>query len=426
MNRREFLATPLALAACADVSPTPPTDLSSRTPAGPATIRDPITLDGWAAQSPNEIHAVFASGVRLDIASRADLDAALRLGDKPKLLRIHGRIDLSEGRGAAQFTDPAFDFDAYCRAYSPQASGRRALAGPLEEARKRSAQRQAAAIVVNVPPRTAIVGATADAGFADGTLMLERTHDVAIRNLHFHGVRDHFPAWDPLDGREGEWNSEYDAVSLRRSTRAWVDHCSFRSLHPARDRIFGRIFETNDGLLDITLQSDLVTVSWCRFANHDKTMLIGGSDRHEADEGLLRVSLHHNLWENCAERTPRVRFGRVHVANNLFVATDAARYGYSIGLGKRCRIVSEENAWELAPGIDDGKLLRNWGGTQFSDRGSIRNGRPLDLVAAFRRTYPAVELDDQRAFDPPPILGRVAAAEVATRVREGAGARRIE
>lgn len=30
--------------------------------------------------------------------------------------------------------------------------------------------------------------------------------------------------------------------------------------------------------------SDLVTVSWCRFSRHDKTMLIGGNDRHEDDE----------------------------------------------------------------------------------------------------------------------------------------------
>jgi hypothetical protein len=32
--------------------------------------------------------------------------------------------------------------------------------------------------------------------------------------------------------------------------------------------------------------------------------LIGGSDRNVADEGHLRVTLHHNLWEDCAERTP--------------------------------------------------------------------------------------------------------------------------
>jgi pectate lyase len=67
----------------------------------------------------------------------------------------------------------------------------------------------------------------------------------------------------------------------------WVDHCTFESRYPPTTRIFERIFETNDGLLDITLASDLVTVSWCRFARHDKTMLIGGSDRHETDEGTF-------------------------------------------------------------------------------------------------------------------------------------------
>jgi len=344
------------------------------------------------------------------------------LGDRPKVLRVHGRIDLARGRGAKDFADPAFDFDAYCRAYSPEAWGRRALTGPLEEARKRSVARQAAEVVVKVPPRTAIVGVTPDAGFADGAIVLTGTRDVILQDLHFHGVRDHFPAWDPLDGSKGEWNSDYDAVSIVGSRRVWVDHCTFRSAHPPVDRIFGRTFETNDGLLDITRASDLVTVSWCRFSKHDKTMLIGGSDRHVDDEPHLRVTLHHNLWEDCAERTPRVRFGRVHVVNNLFVATDPGHYGYSIGLGRRSRIVSEANAWELAPGIDDTRILRNWSGTQFSDQGSIRDGRPIDLAAAFRRANPAVDLDTRPAFDPPPVAGRCAATEVGQRVRAGAGA----
>jgi len=404
VKRREFLVTPLALAGC-------------------ATLESRTGVDGWAAvEGAADIQGALSSQRSLDIRSRADLDAAVRLGDPPKLLRVHGLIDLAEGRGAAAFTDPLFDFDAYCRAYSPQAWGRRELSGPLEEARKRSAARQSAAIVVKVPPRTAIFGATPDAGFVNGTLMIERSHGVALRNLNFHGVRDHFPAWDPLDGSEGEWNSEYDAVSLRGGRSVWVDHCTFESRYPPKTRIFGRIFETNDGLLDITLMSDLVTVSWCRFSRHDKTMLIGGSDRHLADDKHLRVTVHHNLWEDCAERTPRVRFGHVHVVNNLFAAPDPAHYGYSIGLGKRCRIVSEDNAWELAVGIDDAKLLRNWGGTQFSDRGSLRNGQPVDLAAAFRRAYPAVELDSRPSFEPPIVFGRVPATEVAARVRKGAGA----
>jgi len=399
LNRREFLVAPLALVACAS----------------PARREGP---SGWAGIEGGL--EIARDARRLDIRTRADLDAAMRLGDTPKLLRIHGRVDLADGRGAAAFADAGFDFDAYCKAYSPQAWGRRALAGPLEEARKRSAARQAQAVTVKVPPRTAIVGATPDAGLADGALAIERAHEVVLRDLRFHGVRDHFPAWDPLDGAQGEWNAHYDAVTLIEGRRVWIDHCTFESAHPRRERVFGRVYETNDGLLDITRASDLVTVSWCRFAHHDKTMLIGGNDRHEGDEGYLRVTLHHNLWEDCGERTPRVRYGRVHVVNNLFVITDAARYGYSIGLGRRCRIVSEDNAWE-APGVDDSRLLRPLGGTQFSDRGSILNGAPVDLAAAFRRAHPLVALDDRPAFEPPPVIGRVHAAEVAARVRGGAG-----
>ena len=213
------------------------------------------------------------------------------------------------------------------------------------------------------------------------------------------------------------------ASALRRDgRRVWVDHCTFRSAHPPVERVFDRIFETNDGLLDITRAADLVTVSWCRFSKHDMTMLIGGSDRHADDEPHLRVTLHHNLWEDCAERTPRVRFGRVHVVNNLFVATDPGHYGYSIGLGRNCRIVSEDNAWETGPEIDATRLVRYWGGTKFSDRGSIHNGSPLALIAVVRRAYPALALEEAPAFDPPPVAGRCAAGDVGPSVRANAGA----
>ena len=102
MNRREFLAAPLALAACASVRP--------RESPG-----------GWAGAEGG--FEIASEAQRLDIRTRADLDAAMALGDKPKQLRIFGRVDLSAGRGASDFADAAFDHDAYRRAYSPQACG---------------------------------------------------------------------------------------------------------------------------------------------------------------------------------------------------------------------------------------------------------------------------------------------------------------
>ncbi|MBI5721848.1 MAG: polysaccharide lyase family 1 protein [Burkholderiales bacterium] len=432
------------LAGCAVAQAQAQAQAQVQTSGAAAPHRWPAEADGFAALDGGTAALDgVAAARRFDIRSRAELDAALRLGDQPKLLRIHGRIDLAVGRGAAAFADPAFDFDAYCRAYAPEAWGRRPPTGALEEARQRSARRQAEAVVVPLPPHTTLVGATPDAGFADGTLMLDGAHHVVLRGLHFHGVQDHFPAWDPLDGARGEWNSDYDAVALRRSHHVWVDHCHFESAWPARQQVFERLLQSNDGLLDITRASDLVTVSWCRFAGHDKTMLIGGSDNHRDDDGRLRVSLHHNLWLRCAERTPRVRYGRVHLANNLFVLPAAGAYGYSIGLGHRARIACEANVWESGAGVADARLVRvlarSLEDVQFSDSGSLHNGRAIRLGDVLRGAHPppaaaahppaaaaahppppaAVAPAD---FAPPPVRGLVAASEVAGLVRAGAGA----
>ena len=75
--------------------------------------------------------------------------------------------------------------------------------------------------------------------------------------------------------------------------------------------------------------------------------------------------------------------GRVHVLNNLFVP--GPTFAYSIGMGVRCQIVSEENAWEAAPGLDAARIVKDWGGTRFSDRGSLLDNRPVELGAAIRR-----------------------------------------
>src|SRR6478609_2800860 len=89
----------------------------------------------------------------------------------------------------------------------------------------------------------------------------------------------------------------------------------------------------------ITTESDFVTVSWNQFTSHDKTMLIGNSDSATEDREHLRVTLHHNLFDGVGQRAPRVRFGKVHVYNNVYRADRNTNYHSSWGAGLESQIV---------------------------------------------------------------------------------------
>ncbi|MFN7724822.1 MAG: polysaccharide lyase family 1 protein [Rubrivivax sp.] len=335
---------------------------------------------------------------RFDVHDRAGLAAALRLGDTPKFIRLHTHIDLAadaQGRpqGPETWADPAFSWAAFEAAYDPSTWGRQAPKGPLEDARKRSAQRQAQAVVLRLPPNTTVVGVRPGAGFSNGMVLLENVHNVVLRHLVFRDAFDHFPAWDPNDNAHGEWNSEFDSLSLRNAQRVWVDHCAFddgQRPDSAGRLALGRRLQHHDGLLDITKASDRVTVSFCRFHSHDKTMLIGSGDGQTADEGRLRVTLHHNHFHHCKERTPRVRFGQVHLFNNLFSADNAAEYAYSLGIGFRSKVVAEDNAWRLPAEVPAHQLLRVLKGTALAAQGHVLNGQPVDLRAAWQQAHPTL------------------------------------
>lgn len=379
----------------------------------PATAFETAST-GWATQEGGTTGGAQAApdAIRL-IRDRTQLETAIReLGDRPKILAIAARIAL--GGPAEAFRDPAYEQAAYEAAYDPKTWGRRKPEGPLEQARERSSKAQGKAITVRLPSNTTLIGITPDAGFQGGMVLLSQVENLIVRNLRFSDAYDHFTAWDPLDGEFGEWNADYDNLSLRGARRVWIDHCAFddgdRPDHQER-KVFGRQQQRHDGLLDITSGSDLVTVSWSRFSGHDKTMLIGGSDKAAAtDAGKLRVTLHHNLWVDIRERAPRVRFGQVHVVNNLYLARPEGPYGfgYAIGLGIESAVLSEANAFE-GP-VQPTQLLRWLKGERFSDQGSLLNGQALQLAGP----QPA-------GWTPPYRLNVDAAATAAARVRAAAG-----
>jgi len=116
-----------------------------------------------------------------------------------------------------------------------------------------------------------------------GLLMEDTPRDIIVHNLRFP-------------------NGSGDAMTIYGGVQTvWIDHCELGTW--------------GDGQIDITEQSTDVTVSWSKFENHGKVMLIGASPSSTGDD-VIRVTVHHNWFNGTDERHPRVRFGKVHVYNN--------------------------------------------------------------------------------------------------------------
>lgn len=390
--------------------------------------------DGWAsAEGGTQGGAAALPQHVYTVRTRQELAQALKPGEFARIVRIAARIDLStdaNGKplGFDDYRDPEFDAALYAKTYDPAVWGSQPPSGAQEEARKRSAQKQSDTTVLRVPSRTTIIGVSHDAALANGSLFLEKVDNVIIRNLRFFDAYDYFPAWDPKDNGHGEWNSEYDNITLRGATHVWVDHCSFDDgdrLDPQEPLVFGQRVQHHDGLLDITQQSNWVTVSWNRFANHDKTTLVGSSDGQALDAGKLKVTFHHNWYQAVKERTPRVRYGQVHVYNNLFSGSAGGAYpfAYSLGVGFQSALYSEANVWQTAPGIASKQIVRVLKGTQFFDRGSVHNGQPVDFLAGLKAANPDVVWGV--GWQPGLFLPLDDVNQVETRVRRFAGAQRL-
>ena len=193
--------------------------------------------------------------------------------------------------------------------------------------------------------------------------------------------------------------------------------------HPdsAEPVYFGSHYLRHDGMLDIVRGSDLVTVSWSRFADHDKSLLWGNGDAVTTDAGKLRITLHHCYFAGLVQRAPRVRYGQVHVYDNLYDVAADSGYLYSWGVGYQSAIYAENNAFRLTGPFSAQNIIGNYGGTAIHESGTLVNGVHTDVLAA----YNAVN-DPDLGSDvgwTPQLHGRIDPAEVVAHVvRGGAGA----
>ncbi len=122
-------------------------------------------------------------------------------------------------------------------------------------------------------------------------------------------------------------NGYDDAIKIDlNSKNIWVSHCT--------------LSDFTDGLIDITRGSTNITLSNNHFKNHEKTILIG-ADEKDTEDIVAKVTLYNNYFDSVSGRTPRLRYGQVHMFNNLIVNWDfEAVTSQSLG-----EIVSENNVF---------------------------------------------------------------------------------
>lgn len=350
----------------------------------PLTERQHAPADGWAAQAGGTRGGALARPEHVfTVRDRAGLLAALAAPAPARIVRVVANIDMSEG-------------------------------GPFG-----STEDQARRGIVRIPSHTTLIGVAPGAGFVNGSLVVANVEQVVIRNLAIRNPCDVGPRWDPQDGPKGNWNSSFDGITVSASHHVWIDHNSFTDAPDTDDRQpveNGKLKQCHDGALDINGGADFVSVSHNHFAQHEKNMLIGSGDRFTGDRGHLRITLKANLFEHVAERSPRVRYGQVHLLNNYYVGDrkhPVYAHGYSVGVAHASQIISSANAFEIAGAGTCKQVVRDPGSSPgvFSDSGSLLNGQALqDCPYA-----------GDAGWRVPYRFAALPATEVARHVRENAG-----
>ncbi|MBP5258561.1 MAG: hypothetical protein J6Z41_07495 [Prevotella sp.] len=136
--------------------------------------------------------------------------------------------------------------------------------------------------------------------------------------------------------------SAMDNIQLSGCENIWIDHCNIQ--------------DGVDGNLDAKDKSDKITVSWCKFsylrapwpnegesADHRCSSMWGSSNNRGDDEGKLNSTFVNCWWyHGCGQRCPRIRFGKVHIANCLWEnGTDDDPAQYCVGVGHSSKLYIE-------------------------------------------------------------------------------------
>ena len=137
--------------------------------------------------------------------------------------------------------------------------------------------------VVRIANDTTIDGRGADITLTNHGLSAVRRENIIIHNLKIERING-------------------DGVTVFEAKNIWINHVT--------------VGPTTDGTIDITDQSQNVTVSWSHIKEQDKTMLIGNRN-DKVEDAAMTVTLHHNWYDNTFKLNPLVLFASVHMYNNV-------------------------------------------------------------------------------------------------------------
>ncbi len=212
-------------------------------------------------------------------------------------------------------------------------------------------------IQLNVAANTAIVGKDGDSGIRGAAISISGVSNVVLRNLNLSDSCDPFPHHESGDG----YNAQHDCICIQGdSSYIWIDHCTLEDTYTLAHVKTGGTstekWQTYDGLLDIKGNGQYITVSYCKFKNHDKTSLIGNTDSTEKytpngssssttiTAGWRKITYHHNYFYNCGQRLPMVRYTTMHLYNNLYESSSPFyTQQYAVGVRTGSIIYSEYN-----------------------------------------------------------------------------------
>ena len=160
-----------------------------------------------------------------------------------------------------------------------------------------------------------IEGVGNDTVFNGFGLKLKGAKNVEVRNIAFMNCN----------------SSEGDSVSLASDNyHVWVHNCDFFYGDAGSDADQAK----GDGALD-TKVSQYVTYSYNHFWDCGKVHLNGNGD-----ETVNYITYHHNWYDHCDSRMPRVRVSdSIHVYNNFFDGISK----YCVGATTGCSIFVENN-----------------------------------------------------------------------------------